>query len=56
MAPLLREAVDAGERSLRAVGADLLVVELADVRPGDLADADEPGDLPRSLRKPSGGR
>lgn len=56
VASLLRAAVDAGQGSLRAVGADLLVVELDDIRPGDLADADEPADLPRSLRKRSGGR
>lgn len=56
VAPLLREALEAGERSLRAVGTDLLVIEVEGLDHRALADADAPGDLPGSLGNPSSGR
>lgn len=56
VAPLLRDAVEAGERSLRAVGGQLLVFEVEQLDPSALLDADTPGDLPGSLGNPAGGR
>lgn len=46
----LAAAYEAGVRSLRRAGADLLVFEVLGLDPAALADADEPSDLPGSLR------
>jgi molybdenum cofactor guanylyltransferase len=56
VAPALMTAYEAGVRSLRAAGAQLLLYEVADLDPAALADADEPADLPGSTRPRSTGQ
>lgn len=47
---------EGGDRSLQRAGADLLLFEVTDLDPEALADADEPGDLPRHIGPPSAQR